>query len=114
MKLKILGQPHDDVLFTTDSRYIHFKANEDRIILKDSLLFRKYFGETGSVKYYQILNRKQFFNEVFRSLHGEFGKHPGVTKIIFAHKEKRFFPKNVAIDREQVFSCEPENQRITN
>ena len=39
----------------TDTRYINHKANEDRIILKDGLLFRKHFGETGIVKYYQIL-----------------------------------------------------------
>ena len=55
LKLKILGQPHDDVLLATDRRYKHYKANEERIILKDGLLFRKYYGETGSVKYYQIL-----------------------------------------------------------
>ena len=53
MKLKILGKPHDEVLMLTDSRYENYKANEDRIILKDGLLFRKFFGETGSVKYYQ-------------------------------------------------------------
>ena len=50
MKLKILGQPYDEVLMITDSRYKNYKPNEDRIILKDGLLFRKYFGETGSVK----------------------------------------------------------------
>ena len=52
LQLKILGQPHDDVLLATDRRFKHYKANEDRIILKDGLLFRKYYGETGSVKYY--------------------------------------------------------------
>ena len=52
MKLKILGQPHDEVLLMTDSRYINYKTNEDRIFLKDGLLFRRYFGETSSVKYY--------------------------------------------------------------
>ena len=41
MKLKILGQPYDEVLIMTDSRYKNYKANEDRIILKDGLLFRK-------------------------------------------------------------------------
>ena len=41
MKLKILGQPYDEVLIMTDSRYKKYKANEDRIILKDGLLFRK-------------------------------------------------------------------------
>ena len=48
-KLKKLGQPHNDVLLATDRRFKHYKANEDRIILKDGLLFRKYYGETGSV-----------------------------------------------------------------
>ena len=51
LKLKILRQPHDDLLLTTDRRFKHYKANEDRIILKDGLLFRKYYGETGRVKY---------------------------------------------------------------
>ena len=51
MKLKILGQSHVEVLMMTDSRYKNYKANEDRIILKDGLLFRKNFGETVSVKY---------------------------------------------------------------
>ena len=41
IKLKILGQPYDEVLKMTDSRYKNYKANEDRIILKDGLLFRK-------------------------------------------------------------------------
>ena len=41
MKLKILGQPYDEVLMITDSRYKIYKANEDRIIIKDGLLFQK-------------------------------------------------------------------------
>ena len=55
MKLKILGRPHDEVFLMTDSRYKNHKANEDRITLKDGLNFGKDFGETRSVKYYQIL-----------------------------------------------------------
>ena len=87
MKLKILGQPYDEVFILTDSRYKNYKANEDRIILKDGLLYRKYFGETGSVKYYQILIPKQLVKEVLRSLHGEFGRHPGISKTIIAYRE---------------------------
>ena len=86
MKLKILGQPYDEMLIMTDSRYKNYKANEDRIILKDGLLFRKYFGETGSVKYYQILIPKQLVKEVLRSLHGESGKHPVIFKTIIAYR----------------------------
>ena len=55
MKLKVPGQLHDEVLMMTDSRYKNYKANEDRIILKHGLLFKNYFRETGSIKYYQNL-----------------------------------------------------------
>ena len=99
MKLKILGQPHDEVLITTNSRYKHYKANEDRIILKDGLLLKKCSGETGIVKYCQILIPKQLVNKLLRSLHGEFGKLPGINKTIIAHSEKYFFPKNGAINQ---------------
>ena len=32
IELKILGQPRDEVLMMTDSRYKNYKANEDRKI----------------------------------------------------------------------------------
>ena len=106
LKLKILGQQLDDVLLATDRRFKHYRANEDRIILKDGLLFRKYYGETGSVKYYQILIPKQLVNEVLRNLHGEFGKHPGITKMIIAYREKYYYPNIAQLIREWVLSCE--------
>ena len=106
MKVRILGQPHDKKLLMTDSRYKNYKANEDRIILKDGLLFRKYFGETGGVKYYQILIPKQLINEVLRSLHGVFGRHPGISKTIIAYREDYYFPRMAQLFREWVMSCE--------
>ena len=57
MNLKILPQPHDEEVMKADSGYKKYEANEDRIILKDGFWFRKQFGETGSVKYYQNLTR---------------------------------------------------------
>ena len=42
LKLKIFGQPYDEVLLTTDKRFKQYKLNEDRIILKDGQLFRKH------------------------------------------------------------------------
>ena len=107
LKLKILGQPHDDVLLATDRRLKHYKANEDRIILKDGLLFRKYYGKTGSVNYYQILIPKQLVNDVLRNLHGEFGKHPGITETIIAYSEKYYYPNMAQLIR--VGSCHVSN-----
>ena len=119
MRLKILGQPHDEVLINTNSRYKHYKAKEDRVIIKDVLLFRKYYGETRSVKHYQNLIPNQFVNEVLQSLHGEFGRHPGLTKTIIAYREK-FFPKmaqlirECAIDQRVGHVMWAMHQRITN
>ena len=84
IKLKFLGQPHDEVLVTKDSLNKRYKANKDRISLEDGLPFRKKIGETGNIKYYQIFIPKQFVNDVFWSLHGEFGKHPGISKATIA------------------------------
>ena len=106
LKLKILGQPHYDVLLTTDRRFKLYKANNDRIILKDRLLFRKYYGETGSVKYYQTLIPRQFVYEVLRNLRGEFGEHPGITETIIAYREKYYYPKMAQLIREWAMSCE--------
>ena len=82
-----------------ESRYKNYKANEDRINLKDGILFRKSFGETGSVKYYQILIPQQIVNEILCSLHGEFGKHPGMAKTSFAYRGRHHFPKNGAVNQ---------------
>ena len=84
----------------------NYKANEDRIILRDGLLFKKYFGKIGSVKYYQILAPKQLINEVLSSLHGEFGKQPGISKTKISYREKKYFPKMAQLFREWVMSCE--------
>ena len=106
MNMIFFGRPHDEVLFKTDPRHKHFKANEDRINLKRGLLSRKIFGETSSVKYYQILIPKQLVDEVLRSLQGEFGKHPGFTRTIIAYIGKFYFPKTARLIKESVMSCE--------
>ena len=84
LKLKIIGQPNDEALITIDLRYKYYKANEDRIILKDDLLFRKNFADTDNVKHYQILIPKPLVNEVVRRLHGQFRQHPGIAKTKIA------------------------------
>ena len=75
---------------------------------------RKYFGEIVSIKNYQILSPKQIVNEVIRSLHEEFGKHPGISKTIIAYIEKIYFPKNGATDQVVGNILRAKHQRITN
>ena len=88
------------MLLPKDKRFEHYKANEDRIILKDVLLFRKYYGEIGNIKYYQILIPKQLVDEVLRSLHGDFCKHPGITKTIIANRQTFYYPNMAKLIRQ--------------
>ena len=94
------------MLLTTVRRSKHYKANEDRINLKDGLLFRKYDGETGSVNYYEILIPKQLVIDVLRNLQGEFGKHPGITKKLIAVREKCSYSNMAQLIREWDLSSE--------
>ena len=53
-------------------RYKHYKSLEDSIILNIGVFFQNYYGETGIVKYHQLLMKKKLLNEVLRNIHGEF------------------------------------------
>ena len=106
LKLPILVQPHDKVLIATNQRYKHCQGNENRIIHINGLLFRKFYGETGSAKYYKILIPKQLVSEVFRSLHGEIEKHPGIRRTIIAYREKYYYPNMAQFSREWIMSCD--------
>ena len=106
LRLTILCQPYDKVLLTIDKLFKHYKANEDPIILKDGLLFRKDYGETGNIKYYQILIPKQIVDEILRSLHGEFGKHPGITKTTKAYRQNYYYPNMAKLIGQWVMSCD--------
>ena len=73
---------------------------------KIELQLRKYYGQTRSVKHYQLLIPKQLVNEVLRSLHGEFRKHPGINKTIIAYREKFYYPNMLQLIKEWVMPCE--------
>ena len=91
---------------TTDRKYKHYKTSGDRIVLKDSPLFRKNYREAGSVKYHQILIPKQIVDVVLRSMHGEIGKHRGITRTIIAYRQKYSFPNMAQLITEWDLSCE--------
>ena len=49
---------------------------------------------------------KQLVNEVLRSLHGEFEKHPGITRKKNAYRVNFHYPNIAQLIREWVISCE--------
>ena len=43
---------------------------------------RKYYGECGQVTHHQILIPEHLVTELLKAIHGQMGKHPGITKKI--------------------------------
>ena len=91
IKLKILKEPYDNQLLHEDSRAAKYFAQEDRIIIKDGLLYRQYFGDTDKVKYFKVLLPKHLVDEFIQHQHGLFSKHPGIAKVIQQCRERYYY-----------------------
>ena len=55
LKAKIQNEDYSEKILQQDIRYKQYLNNSDRIVLKDEIVARQYFDETGQVKYHQIL-----------------------------------------------------------
>ena len=82
LKAKLLHEDYSENLLQQDARYRHYANNLERIIVKDEILTRQYFDETGNVNYHQILLPQHILQELLQSLHGTALKHPGISKML--------------------------------
>ena len=51
---------------------------------------RKYYGECGQVTHHQILIPEHLITELLKAIHGQMGKHPGITKMIQECRSKYY------------------------
>ena len=91
LKLKMLKEPYDTELLNDDPRAAKYLTQEDRITIKDGLLYRQYFGDNGKVKFLQVLLPQQLVDEFIQHHHGKYGKHPEIAKTIQQCREKYYF-----------------------
>ena len=64
----------------------------DRIVLKDEIVTRQYYDETGQVKYHQVVLPKHLLRELLQALHGTAHKHPGISKMLQEIRQKYYYP----------------------
>ena len=105
LKQLISPKKYDKHLLKTEPRGRNLLRHEERIIMKDGVLMRKYYGEDGSVTHNQIIIPKHLNPELLSTLHGKTNKHPGITKMIQECKAKHFFPGLARKIRAWVTSC---------
>ena len=82
LKLRVLHEEYDKHLMKTELRGRNLLRHEERLIMKDGVLMRKYYGEDGTITHNQIIIPKHLITELLSTLHGKTSKHPGITKMI--------------------------------
>ena len=88
LKTKIQNEDFSEEILQQDYRYKHYLNNLDRIVLKDEIVTRQYYDETGQVKYHQKLLPKHLLKELLHALHGTAHKHPGISKMLQEVRQK--------------------------
>ena len=106
LKAKLLHEEYSENLLHQDARYRHYANNLERIVLKDEILTRQYFDETGNVKYHQILLPQHLLQELLKSLHGTAHKHPGISKMLQEIRQRYYYPNMAKHVKKWVEGCE--------
>ena len=106
LKAKLLHEEYSENLPHQDTRYRHYANNLEPIVLKDEILTRQYFDETGNVKYHQILLPQHLLQELLQSLHGTAHKHPGFPKMLQEIRQRYYYPSMAKHVKKWVEGCE--------
>ena len=102
LRAKIEGNPFDE----NDYRYQHYLQNIIRIEIKQEVLTRKYYTDTGTTSHYQLLLPTQLLEELLRALHGHNSNHPGITKMIQEVRQKYYYPFIAKHIKKWVSNCQ--------
>ena len=103
---KILYEEYSENVLQQDARHRHNANNLERIGVKEEILTRQYFDETGNIKYHQILLPQHLLQELLQSFHGTAHNHPGISKMLQEIRQKYYFPSMVEHGKRWVEGCE--------
>ena len=92
LKAKIQKEEDSEEILQQGIRYKHYLNNLERITLKDEILRRQYYDETGQVKHHQILLPKHLLKELLQAIHGTAHRHPGISKMLKEISQKYYYP----------------------
>ena len=106
LKAKIQNEDYSEEILQQDIRYKHYLSNLDRIVLKDEIVTRQYYDETGQIKHHQILLPKHLLKDFLNALHGTAHKHPGISKMLQEIRQKYYYPGIAKHVKKWVEGCE--------
>ena len=106
LKAKIQNEEYSEEILQQDIRYKHYLNNLDRIFLKDEIVTRQYYDETGQIKYHQILLPKHLLKELLQAINGTAHRHPGISKMLQEIRQKYYYPGIAKYVKKWVEGCE--------
>ena len=106
LKAKLFHEDYSENVLQQDARYRHYASNLERIVVKEVILTRQYFDETGNLKYHQSLLPQHLFQKLFQSLHGTAHKHTGISKMLQEIRQRFYYPSIAKYVKKWVEGCE--------
>ena len=106
LKAKIRNEEYSEEILQQDIRYRHYLKKLDRIVLKDEIVTRKYYDETGQIKYHQFLLPKHLLKEILQAIHGTAHRHPGISKMLQETRQKYYYLGMAKHVKKWVEGCE--------
>ena len=116
LKAKIQKEEYSEEILQQDIRYNYYLNNIDRIVLKDKIVSRQSYDETGEIKYHQILLPKHLVKELLQAIHGTAHRHPGISKKLQEIRQKYYYPVIAKHVKKWVEGCEicAKDKRVPN
>lgn len=96
----------------SDAEYLNFEQTKylkqfDRLLVKGSILYRKFFDNTGNVQVNQMVVPKQLRKELLFRIHNtKFKAHLGITKTAIEFRKKFYFPGFSEYVVDYIRNCE--------
>ena len=116
LRAKIEGHRFDENEIASYFRYQHYLQNITRIEIKQEVLTRKYYSDTGTISLIQILLPIQLLEDFLQALHGHNSNNPGITKMIQEARQKYYYPCIAKYIKKWVSNCQVciQTKRINN
>ena len=116
LKAKLLHEQYSENVLQQEARYRYYANNLERIVVKEDILTRQNFEETGNENYHHILLPQHFLQELFQSLQGTAHRHPGISKMLQAIRQKNYYPNLAKYVKRWVEECEQcaKDKRVPN
>ena len=106
LKAKIQKEKYSEEILQQDIRYQYYLNNIHRIVLKDEIVTRQFYDETGQIKHHQILLPKHLVQELLQAIHGTAHRHPGIFKKLQEIRQKYYYPGIAKHVKKWVDGCE--------